>query len=302
MGIYDRDYNRQGYQGGSMGGGGVRISLPSPTPVVKWLLIANIVIFVLGSLLDPRSIDLPNGKFFIPFFAVSTRTVAQSLQLWRIISYQFLHDDFWHIFGNMLGLYFFGTMLERLWGSRRFLRFYLICGAMGGVFYTLLSLLGFLGKAYLLGASGAVLGILAAGAILFPHARVYVMGIFPLKLWVLAVILASWSILVLLSPQGENRGGQAAHIAGMAAGAVYVLWGPFMQRFRLKHQQGRWERKIAEQRGFQREVDRILSKVHESGVGSLTRNEKKILKEATEREQRSYLLNWPIGQFESRQI
>lgn len=281
MGIYDRDYNRQGYQGGGMGGGGVRIAMPSLTPVVKGLLIANVVIFVIGMLLNNHE------SFFRRFFAVSTITVAESLQLWRIISYQFLHDNFGHIFFNMLLLYFFGTMLEQLWGSRRFLRFYLICGAMGGVFYTLLALLNFLGKGYMVGASGAILGMLAAGAILFPHMRVYVFGIFPLKLWVLAVIAASWSILSLLSVHADNRGGEAAHLAGMAAGAVYVLWGPMMQRMRLKQKQGRWESKIVEQRDFQREVDRILTKVHNSGVGSLTRNEKKVLREATEREQRA---------------
>ena len=285
MGIYDRDYNRQGYQGGGMrggmGGGGVRIAMPSLTPVVKGLLIANIAIFVIGMLLNNYE------SFFVRFFAVSPITVGESLQVWRIISYQFLHDNFGHIFVNMLMLYFFGTMLEQLWGSRRFLRFYLICGAMGGIFYTVLSLLNFLERRYMVGASGAILGILAADALLFPHLRVYVFGIFPLKLWVLAVIAAAWSILSLLSVHGVNRGGEAAHLAGMAAGAVYVLWGPLMQRVRLKRQQGRWESKIVEQRDFQREVDRILRKVHNSGVGSLTRNEKKVLQEATEREQRS---------------
>lgn len=281
MGIYDRDYNRQGYQGGGMRGSGVRFAMPSLTPVVKGLLIANVVIFVIGMMMNNYE------SFFIRFFAVSTGTFGESLQLWRIISYQFLHDNFGHIFFNMLLLYFFGTMLEQLWGSRRFLRFYLTCGAMGGIFYTVLALVGFLEKKYMVGASGAILGMLAAGAILFPHMRVYIFGIIPLKLWVVAVIAASWSTLSLLSVQGVNRGGEAAHLAGMAAGAVYVLWGPLMQRMHLKQKQGRWENKIIEQRDFQREVDRILTKVHNSGVGSLTRNEKNILREATEREQRA---------------
>lgn len=102
----------------------------------------------------------------------------------------------------------------------------------------------------------------------------------------MAVILAVWSIMTLLNAEGANRGGQAAHLAGMAAGALYVLWKPLTQRMHHKQKQGRWEKKIVEQRDFHREVDRILTKVHESGVGSLTRNEKRILQEATEREQR----------------
>jgi len=283
MGIYDRDYNRASNAGGGMGGmgGGVRFAMPRITPVVKWLLIANITIYVIGRLFDPTE------RFLVPFFSVSTVTLAQSLQLWRIISYQFLHASIGHIFGNMLILFFFGPMLEQLWGSKRFLQFYLVCGAMGGIFYPILVFFNILGPGYLIGASGAIFGMLAAGGILFPRMRVFIMGIFPIPLGVLAGILALISILTLLDVQGLNRGGEAAHIAGMAAGAVYVLWGPMMQRMRHKQKQGRWEKKIVEQRDFHREVDRILTKVHESGVASLTRNEKKILQEATEREQRS---------------
>lgn len=283
MGIYDRDYNRSSNVGGGMGGrgGGVRFAMPRMTPVVKWLLIANVVIYVIGSLFDPTE------KFLVPLFSVSTITLAQSLQLWRIISYQFLHADIGHIFVNMLILFFFGPMLEQLWGSKRFLRFYLVCGAMGGIFYPILVWCNFLAPGYLIGASGAIFGMLAAGGIIFPRMRVFIMGIFPIPLGVLAGILALISILTLLDAHGANRGGEAAHIAGMAAGAVYVLWAPMMQRMQHRQKQGRWEKKIVEQRDFQREVDRILTKVHNSGVGSLTRNEKKILQEATEREQRS---------------
>lgn len=283
MGIYDRDYNRQGYQGGGMRGSGMRIAMPRITSVVKWLLIANVAIYVIGRLFDPTE------RFLVPYFSVSTVTLGQSFQLWRIISYQFLHSNIriGHIFGNMLILFFFGPMLEQLWGSKRFLQFYLVCGAMGGIFYPILVFFNVLGPGYLIGASGAIFGMLAAGGILFPRMRVYIMGIFPIPLGVIAGILALISILTLLDAHGDNRGGEAAHIAGMAAGAVYVLWGPLMQRMRLKQKQGRWENKIIEQRDFQREVDRILTKVHNSGVGSLTRNEKNILREATEREQRA---------------
>lgn len=284
MGIYDRDYNKDPNAGGrmrGMGRGGARIVLPPLTPVVKWLLITNVAIFIIGKLFDPTE------KLLFPFFSVSTITPGQSLQLWRIISYQFLHAGIGHIFRNMLFLYFFGPMLEQLWGSKRFLWFYLVCGAMGGIFYPLLVFFNVLGPGYLIGASGAIFGILAAGGILFSRMRVFIMGIVPIPLGVLAGIFALISILTLLNVQGANRGGEAAHIAGMAAGAVYVLWPQVTRRMRHKQNQGRWEKKIVEQRDFQREVDRILTKVHNSGVASLTRNEKKILQEATEREQQS---------------
>jgi membrane associated rhomboid family serine protease len=185
----------------------------------------------------------------------------------------------------MLILFFFGPMLERLWGSRKFLTFYLVCGATGGLLYPLLVLVGWLDIGVLVGASGSILGMLAAGAILFPNLIVYVWGIVPVRLVILAAILLGISIITLLRPdQFENAGGEAAHLAGMVAGAVYVLSQPWRAKFKLKTRSGRWERKMAAQRNLQFELDRVLQKVHDSGIHSLTSKEKKILKQATEAE------------------
>ena len=93
---------------------------------------------------------------------------------------------------------------------------------MGGILYTLLVFVGILRVGVLIGASGAIYGLLAAGAILYPNMRVYFFGIFPLPLYVLAIILACFNFMSVT--QSPNAGGEAAHLAGMAAGAVYVLW------------------------------------------------------------------------------
>ncbi len=165
--------------------------------------------------------------------------------------------------------------------------FYLVCGAVGGLLYPLLVIIGWLDARQLVGASGSILGMLAAGAILFPNLRVYVLGIFPIKLMVLAIVLASISILTLLRPsQFSSAGGEAAHLGGMAAGAIYVLSKSWRDKFKLKIHSGAWERRMAAERNLQFEVDRILQKVHDSGIHSLTSKEKKILKKATETEQR----------------
>lgn len=281
MGLYDRDYTQENF----------RSAYDRPqtrfasgiTPVVKWLLIINVAVFLVSFLITPV------GKFFFYWFSVYPATLGMSLQFWRLITYQFLHSTsgFGHIFWNMLILFFFGPMLERLWGSRKFLVFYLVCGAAGGVLYPLLALAGWLRVAPLIGASGAILGMLAAGAILFPNMRVLVMFIFPVRLRIVAVILALVSILTLLRPeQFENAGGEAAHLAGMAAGVIYVFSQGWRERFKLKIQSGRWEKKITAQRSLQAELDRILQKVHDSGIQSLTPKEKKLLRQATEAEQR----------------
>jgi membrane associated rhomboid family serine protease len=116
---------------------------------------------------------------------------GRRLQPWRLIGYQFLHsrEMFWHIIVNMFGLYFLGPGLERSWGSRKFLAFYLICGASGGILYSLLVRVGLPGGGPMVGASGAVLGVIAACAILFPHI-VLVFFVFPVPIRVMAVLLA----------------------------------------------------------------------------------------------------------------
>ena len=279
MGLYDRDYTREGFQSRFRHAPQMRIGLPQITPVVKWLLITNVVVFLASFIIRPL------GEFFFTWFSVYPASLGMSLQLWRLITYQFLHGSLRHVFWNMLILFFFGPMLERLWGSRKFLIFYLVCGATGGMLYPLLALAGWLRIGYLIGASGAILGMIAAGAILFPNSIIYLFGIFPMRLAILAIILAGVSILILLRPdQFANAGGQAAHLGGMVAGAIYVFSQSWRDRFKLKIRSGLWEKKIATRHNLQAELDRILQKVHESGIRSLTSKEKRILKQATESE------------------
>ena len=276
MGIYDRDYSREQYDGPRRQ---IQFAMPVITPVVKWLLIINVAIFIIDFMLDPQK------KFFVPHFSVFPAG-WQSLQVWRLLTYQFLHEGFGHIFGNMLCLFFFGPILERHWGSKKFLKFYLICGTAGGIFYTLLVTTSLMKLGFLLGASGAIFGILAAGAILFPNMRVYVFGIFPLRLMVLAIILAVYSIMTLF--HGPNAGGESAHLAGMAAGAIYVLWPRWQKKVAYKPRKHlKWNHKINQHRALQAEVDQILDKINKTGIASLTRHEKKILRRASQHQQQN---------------
>ena len=261
----------------------MRFMMPSLTPVVMRLLIINAAIFVL-TFMSPQINEL-----FVRLFSVFPASPAMSLQVWRWITYQFLHDGFFHLFFNMLILYFFGPMLERMWGSKRFLIFYLTCGAMGGILYTVLARTGVLPVGYLVGASGAIYGMLAAGAILFPNLKVLVAFIIPVPLCVLAPIMAAISFMIVVKG-GGNAGGHAAHFAGMAAGAVYVMWKPWTRKLGQRPPAARptvkWQHKINQDRALQADVDRILDKVHKHGLASLTRQEKKILQQASQRHQK----------------
>ncbi|MHC4478711.1 MAG: rhomboid family intramembrane serine protease [Planctomycetota bacterium] len=279
MGLYDRDYTREGYESQYRYRPGVHFSLPRMTPMVKRLLIVNVGVFLAGVLL-PRL-----GGFLFVWGAVYPADIWTGLQVWRLITYQFLHASIWHIVYNMWVLFMLGPTVERHYGSKKFLTFYLGCGAAGGLFYMLLVVVRFLPGIPMVGASGAILGIFAACAILFPQLRLF---LFPIPVAIPIRILAVAGVvlyLLLVTTKGENAGGHAAHLAGMAAGAFYVLSESWRGRMKLKVQSGAWERKMAAQQDLQIEVDRILQKIHDSGLHSLTPREKKILKQATEAEQ-----------------
>jgi membrane associated rhomboid family serine protease len=280
MGLYDRDYTQDDFQSGHGHAPHMKMQFPRLTPVVKWLMIINIAAFLSGYLI-PRF-----GIFQLEWFSVWPKDFGTSMQLWRYITYQFLHGGLGHIFGNMFILYFFGTMIENLWGSRKFLTFYLVCGTTGGIFYPILAHIGWLSVAPLVGASGSILGMLAAAAILFPRMVVYIAGVFPLKMYVLAIILLVWALLSILRPDvNDNAGGEAAHLGGMCAGAIYILSERWRQKFKMKIHKNIWQSRVTDHRILQMEVDRILKKVHDRGMHSLTFKEKKILKQATKAEQ-----------------
>jgi len=279
MGLYDREYTQADFQSRRHYGPQMRLNFPKLTPVVKWLLIANITIYVL-------SVLTPLGKYIYDWFQIDTASTGRFFQLWRLISYQFLHSSnyIFHIVFNMVGLYFLGPTLERHWGSKKFLIFYLGCGIAGGLFYMLLVAVGFLPNNPMVGASGSILGMLAACAILFPQFVVFFF-IFPVPIRIATVVLTFVYFLIVIT-RGDNAGGNACHLAGMAAGAGYVLSGPWRSKLNIKKTAGqRWEKKMTEKRNLQIELDRILDKVHRSGIHSLTSKEKRTLRKATKAEQ-----------------
>jgi membrane associated rhomboid family serine protease len=280
MGIYDRDYYRPDYEDGTERPQ-MQFRLPQLTPVVKWLLILNVGIYLLCII-----IKKPLGELVYEWLSVDATSVSRSMQFWRLIGYQFLHDlnDPWHLIMNMLGLYFLGPTLERFWHGKKFLAFYLACGAAGGIFYLLLSNLGVVGHGVLVGASGAILGMLAACAILFPQFVVIII-IFAVPIRVAAAIFTLYYIISIFTGLA-NAGGDAAHLAGMAVGAGYVyLWPKLKNRYKPALHSDSWEKKFKAYSELQQEVDRILAKVNEQGISSLTKKEKKILEEATKLEQ-----------------
>lgn len=267
-------------------------------------------------LIDPQTREVVGQKRYdlMPpleaLFHFSTGKGFFGLEVWRLVGFQFLHGSPMHLFLNMLGLYFFGGLVENYLGGKRYLAFYLTCGVFGGLTYLLLNLLGFLlpfavpglliHDIYipLIGASAGVFGVLMAAAFVAPNAMVLFMFVFPMKLWQLAygfVILSAINLLM----SGQNAGGDAAHIGGALAGWYFIrhthLLRDFFDFFDFfsPRKKGPKRSKRPARTSFQgrstpndSEVDRILSKVATQGLHSLTNAEKRTLRQATESKKR----------------
>lgn len=283
----NRPYYRDQYGGGGYGGGGGGFrggfagALPRWTPAVKALIVANVVVFALQLITKDRLSD---------YLAATGDSWQSAIQVWRVLTFQFLHStrDPFHLLFNMIGLFFLGPLLERSWGSRRFVVFYLTCGGVGGALYVLASLAGIMSPGYLVGASGGVLGILAACAVLFPQVTLILL-FFPMPIRTAAILLTVVFFLFVVTG-GHNAGGHLCHLGGMATGFLWVVGKPWLAA-RINRAKpsgrGRWEKKQQDERALQFEVDRILAKVRDHGLNSLTRKEKATLQRATE-QQRSH--------------
>ena len=284
MSWQDRDY----YQGEAHGLSG-RERMWSAS-AVAWLIGINVVIFLLVGMTGGANSVL----FDIGYFDLDRSIMG--LQLWRIVSYQYLHDPdgLGHIVFNMLILYFFGKRIEHALGRRRFIVFYTLCGIGGALLYVLLALSKVLITAPdipLVGASGCLFGILVAAAVLFPHHRVMLLfPPIPMTVRTMALLFLAIAAGTVIFA-GHNAGGEAAHLGGAAAGFLFVhnaRWLDVGAGWKLSRSRGNWKKKQEEQQVTQEAIDRILEKVHDKGLASLSSWEKRQLRRATERHQQRH--------------
>lgn len=242
------------------------------TPWVTRIIIANVVMFVV-TLAAP---EVTGVLSFIPVLLAS--------RPWTLVTYMFLHAGIWHLFFNMLALYFFGPRLELEIGSRHFLWLYFVSGVVGG-------LLSFVFTPYtqIVGASGAVFGVLLGFARYWPRERIYIWGVLPIEARWLVVIMTG---LALFGGFGIGMSGIAhfAHLGGFLGGYLYMkfmeretgakkLWEDASARMSSKKDLVRWSR-IERERMHEvnrAEYDRVMEKIKTEGVGSLTADERAFL-------------------------
>jgi membrane associated rhomboid family serine protease len=196
--------------------------MPSLPPITQALILVNVALFAL---------DLLFGRLLTALFALWP--LGQRFMPWQVVSYSFLHGDFWHLAFNMLGVWSFGSDLERLWGARRYLQFWfasVLAAAAAQLVVTLVT-----GSVYpTIGASGGLFGLLLAYGMLFPERRILLL-IPPIPMKARTYVIV-FGVLALVLGVTSTASGIAhfAHLGGMLGGYLMILYwrrrGPFSRR------------------------------------------------------------------------
>ncbi len=288
-------------------------------PTIKVLVGINVVVFALDwlvlGMLTYRGIRL--DQWVVQLFGLMPIGSDYFFPYWQLVTYQFLHGGFWHLFFNMFALWMFGSELDYLWGSRRFLTYYLLSGIGGGI----LNL--FVSDAPTVGASGAIMGVLVAYGMTFPDRPVMMFPLFipiPAKIFVIF-----YAALDLFSGLTATDSGVAhfAHLGGAITGFLLLRYGDRIGIFSIAERLGNSrasQRRVAIRHELveadfieipmrsapgakpifhgssffykgqyitEETVDRILEKINEAGFESLSESEKEILYEVSRRMQQS---------------
>jgi membrane associated rhomboid family serine protease len=205
------------------------------TAVVKVLLALNVIVFLAwlpADLYDPAD---QLGRFMAENFFVSREHLEEG-QYWTLLTAEFSHREIWHLALNMMVLMNFGPVLVWRWGQRKFLVFYLIAAMVASIGHVVVG--GLIGRdTWALGASGAISGVLAAFAVLYPHHRILLFGIVPLPAYIATILFVGLDVwgVVAQSSGGGLPIGHGAHLGGAAFGLVYSSYqkrrGPREPRF-----------------------------------------------------------------------
>ena len=282
-------------------------------PVIKWLLITNTAVFLLLSV-GGRMFTLDMMPLEIVFnYYLGLMPLGHGFYLWQLLTYQFMHANFTHLLYNMFALWMFGMEVEHVWGSRRFLGFYLLCGVAAGISQLIMaplleptSVVSVTGAGIpTVGASGAVYAVLVAFAMMFPDRYIFIYFLLPIKA---KYFIFGMIALGIMSIGDQSAVANLAHLGGAAAGFVYVIYlsrhypfqgtvegiGRWMNSRRKRREEP--DRDVVDAKVFdiketpkteqelnQMKIDEILDKISRGGYQSLTEEEKKILFEASKK-------------------
>ena len=252
------------------------------TGAIKILISINFIIYVLQSLAGKEDI-------FFRLFGLVPNVFISELMLWQPFTYMFFHAPYYssvgisHILLNMLGLWVFGRELEQAWGKNKFLKYYFLTGIGSGLITYLFQINS---NNPVIGASGAVYGILLAYGISFPNRMLYIWGLIPVRSIWLVVIMGSIAFFGLL---GRADGiSHVTHISGMFIGYILLKkkWQLSdimfaMRKKAVEFQVQRKEDRTIKKKYINRDIDIILEKIKEVGFSGLSNEEQSKLYEAS---------------------
>ena len=212
---------------------------PGPlSPALMAIIGANIVVFFLQLFTDRYSWGLTW------ILGLRPADVIGSFRLWELATYMFLHGGLFHILFNMLALWMFGTELERLWGTRYFLKFYFVTGIGAAVLTVLFSLLPFgfaqqLHHSIVIGASGAIYGLLLAYGMYYPDRPIYMYLVFPIPARYFVMIMGA---LAFYSSIAERSGvANATHLGGLLVAYLFLKSGRVHPWSEVKYRYLKWK-------------------------------------------------------------
>lgn len=209
------------------------------TPGVKLIVLVCTGVFLAQSLVKILFADGPSLEYHYVklVLGLSPYAVIHGLRIWQPFTYIFLHGDIWHLLINMLWLWMFGRELELIWGKRRFLNYFFLCGVGAGFIELIVKAIPmFFGQTPsaipTIGASGAIFGILIANAVLFPDRRIWLIPFpvtIPMRPYVAA--MAALEFFLTLGSGGDGIG-HLCHLGGMLVGYIYLRRGSFLYNVR----------------------------------------------------------------------
>jgi membrane associated rhomboid family serine protease len=290
MGIYDRGYYRDdqtegGYSAGAM-------------PMVTKLVIINVVFYVLDI--------FTNNHWLMDTMAASPYSLTRPWLWWQLVSYGFAHSpiDQWHIISNMFGLWMFGREVEGVYGPREILRLYLVVVVLAGIAWAArvcFTVPDDQWRQYvMLGASGAVTAIILLFCFLFPKRTILLMFVIPAPAWVLGALIIITNVMGMRMPESGGASGKVAydvHLVGAAFAFLYYRFGWNLgrltpQRFSFPAWfKRRPQLKLhdpSDRPSQDEEADRVLEKVNQHGIDSLTSRERRVLEEYSRRMRQKY--------------
>ena len=238
------------------------------TSAIKILVSINIGIFLLQTLSRVENL-------FFPLFGLVPKLVWSEAMIWQPFTYLFFHGGVWHVLINMFVLWMFGSELERLWGKKEFLKFYFFTGIGSGIATMVFNLYSTIP---VVGASGAVYGVLLAYGVTYPNRVVYLYGIIPIKsIW---FVFGIGLIAFTSSFNNLSQVSHITHISGMIIGYI-LLKRPirinemlfFIRKQALEFQSKRESKVVLKHQEIERDLDKILDKINIDGFESLTKEE-----------------------------